>query len=94
MDAANLRATSLRAIDVGSQTYLEEDGEEFGAVREIAPEGRPEIVVYVENGGEFTVPADAVRSAHDGKVVLDRARLGRDLLDAVEHAHDREVPGL
>jgi len=89
-----MNPTSLAGVDVGWQAYLEEGGEEFGAVREVSPGGRPEIVVYIENGGEFSVPAEAVRSAHDGKVVLDRARLDRDLLDAIQHAHDREVPGL
>ena len=48
----------------------------------------------MENGGEFVIPAAAVRSAHDGKVVLDRARLDEAILDAIAHAHDREVSGL
>jgi hypothetical protein len=40
------------------------------------------------------VSVDAIRSAHDGKVVLDSARIDEDLLAAIAHAHDREVPGL
>jgi hypothetical protein len=84
----------LRAIRIGYQVYLKEGGEECGAVRDVAPRGRPEITVYVENGGEFDVPAGAVRSVHDGKVVLDRARLDSALRDAIAHAHDREEPGL
>jgi hypothetical protein len=55
---------------------------------------RSEIVIYVENAGEFTVSVDAVRSVHDGKVVLDGSRLDQRLLDAIAHAHDSEVPGL
>ena len=85
---------TLDAIQVGHQVFLEEGGEECGAVRDVAPHGRREIVVYVESAGEFVVPATAVRSAHDGKVLLDRARLEPDLVEAIEHAHDREVPGL
>jgi len=84
----------LRSVRVGDQVFLEEGGEECGAVRDVQPEGRAEIVVYVENGGEFAVAASTIRSAHDGKVVLDRDRLDRALLDAIAHAHDREVPGL
>ena len=83
----------LKAIEIGFQAYLEEGGEEFGAVREVAPAGRDEIVVYVENAGDFTVPLRAVRSVHDGKVVLDRAQLDQPLLDAIAHAHEREEPG-
>ena len=84
----------LRSVQVGDQVFLEEGGEECGAVRDVAPTGRPELAVYVENAGEFTVAASAVRSAHDGKVILDRTRLDQALLDAIAHAHDREVPGV
>ena len=84
----------LRSVQLGDQVFLEEGGEECGAVRDVAPDGRPELIVYVENAREFTVPASAVRSAHDGKVVLDRTGLDQALLDAIAHAHDREVPGL
>jgi len=83
----------LRSVEVGDQVFLEEGDEECGAVRDVAPEGRPELVVYVENAGEFVVPAAAVRSVHDGKVILERTRLDPALLDAIAHAHDREVPG-
>ena len=79
---------------IGDQIFLEESGEECGAVRDVRPEGRAEIVVYVENAGEFTVAASAIRSVHDGKVILDRDRLDLALQEAIAHAHDREVPGL
>jgi len=84
----------VKNIKVGDQAYLEEGGEECGAVREVAPGGRHEITVYVENAGDFGVSFDAIRSAHDGKVVLDRGRIDQRLLNAVKHAHDREEPGL
>ncbi len=84
----------LEAIDVGFQAYLDEGGEDFGAVREVAPDGRDEVVVYVENAGDFIIPLRAIRSAHDGKVVLEAAKLDQRLRDAIAHAHDREEPGL
>jgi hypothetical protein len=31
--------------------------EEFGAVRAVSPNGQPELVIYVENAGDFVVPA-------------------------------------
>jgi hypothetical protein len=49
--------------------------------RDVAPSGRNEITVYVENSGEFIVSSDAIRATHDGKVILDRARLDKPLLD-------------
>src|SRR5918993_928908 len=82
-----------RKIEIGSQVYLEEGGDPCGAVRDVRLENRDEITIYVENSGEFIVSLDAVGAAHDGKVILDRARLDQSLLDAVAHAHDAEVPG-
>ncbi len=84
----------LEGIEVGFQAYLEEGGEDFGAVREVAPDGRDEIIIYVENAGDFIVPVRAVASAHDGKVILRGDRLDQRLRDAIAHAHDREEPGL
>jgi hypothetical protein len=84
----------LSAIGVGFQVYLEEGGEECGAVRDVAPQSRDEIIVYIENAGDFVVPLSAIESAHDAKVVLDRTRLDPRMLEAIGHAHDREEPGL
>ena len=82
------------AVRVGFQVFIEEGAEECGAVRAVAPEGRAEIVVFIENAGDFTIAADAIRSAHDSKVILDPTRLDKDLLAAIGHAHDREESGL
>ncbi|MGZ3619650.1 MAG: hypothetical protein ACXVAA_04015 [Candidatus Binataceae bacterium] len=80
-------------IKVGYQTFISDGGEEFGAVREVAPNGRPELVIYVENAGDFTVPLDAVESVHFEKVILSCAKLDRRLRQAIGHAHDAEKPG-
>jgi len=61
-------------IEVGFQTFVSDGGEEFGAVRAVAPNGRPELVIYVENAGDFTVPLDAVESVHSGKVIFKCAQ--------------------
>ena len=63
-----------------------------GAVRQVAPHGRSEIVVYVENAGEFTVPLTAVKEVEAGKVVLDCGKLDMRLRHAIGHAHDAEDP--
>ena len=81
-------------IEIGSQVYLEEGGDPCGAVRDVRVGNRDEITIYVENSGDFIVPMDAVRAAHDGKVILERTRLNQSLIDTLAHAHDAEVPGL
>ena len=48
------------AIEIGYQAFVSDGGEEFGAVREVSPNGRPELVIYVENAGDFVVPLSAV----------------------------------
>jgi hypothetical protein len=78
-------------IGVGYQAFVTEGGEEFGAVRAVSRDGR-EITVYVENAGDFVVPASAVRSIHDEKVVFDADQLDPKLLEAIRHAHDAEDP--
>ncbi len=80
-------------IEVGFQAFISDGGEEFGAVREVAPGGRPELVIYVENKGDFTVPLTAVEAVHSEKVILNCARLDRRLRQAIGHAHDAEKPG-
>jgi len=80
-------------IEVGFQTFLSDGDEEFGAVRAVAPAGRSELVIYVENAGEFTVPIDAVESVHSGKVIFDCSKLDVRLRRAIGHAHDAEKPG-
>jgi len=80
-------------IEVGYQTFVSDGGEEFGAVRQVAPHGRPELVIYVENAGDFVVPLDAVEAVHSQKVILNCRKLERRLREAIGHAHEAEVPG-
>jgi hypothetical protein len=80
-------------IEVGYQAFLSDGGEEFGAVRAVAPAGRSEVVIYVENAGEFTVPIDAVEAVHSGKVIFACSKLDVKLRRAIGHAHDAEKPG-
>ena len=81
-------------IEVGFQTFTSDGGEEFGAVRKVAPGGRPELVIYVENAGDFTVPLDAVEAVHSEKVILKCSKLDRRLREAIGHAHEAEKRGL
>ncbi|HVM96560.1 MAG TPA: hypothetical protein VMT89_09235 [Candidatus Acidoferrales bacterium] len=78
-------------IEVGYQTYISDGGDEFGAVREITPEG---LWIYVENAGDFLVPLRAVQSVHSKKVIFECSKLDKELRQAIGHAHDAEEPGL
>jgi hypothetical protein len=80
------------AIEIGYQTFVSDGGEEFGAVREVSPNGRPELVIYVENAGEFVVPLSAVEAVHSQKVILTCRKLDHRLRQAIVHAHDAEEP--
>jgi hypothetical protein len=80
------------AIEVGYQTFVSDGGEEFGAVREVSPNGRTELVIYVENAGDFVVPLSAVAAVHSQKVILTCGKLDHRLRQAIGHAHDAEEP--
>jgi hypothetical protein len=41
-------------IEIGFQAYVSDGGEEFGAVRAIG-DHRGELIIYVENAGDFAV---------------------------------------
>jgi hypothetical protein len=79
-------------IEVGYQTFVSDGDVAFGAVRQVAPHGRPELVVYVENAGDFVVPLTAVEAVHAQKVILSCGKLDPELRDAIGHAHDAEEP--
>jgi hypothetical protein len=81
-----------KTIEEGFQVFVHDGEVAFGAVRQVAPGGRPQIVVYVENAGDFTVPISAVRDVHDEKVVLDGAKLEPRLREAIGCAHVAEDP--
>src|SRR3954470_13087702 len=57
-------------VSVGDHVFLEEGGEEVGAVRKVE---RDHLVVYIEAAGDFVVKGPEVKAVHYGKVVLDAA---------------------
>ena len=77
----------MSRVQIGDQVYLEEGGLPFGAVRGVQRHG---LNIYVENAGDFDIRAEAIRSIHDGKVVLLESRLGPSLRTAIAHAHTAE----
>lgn len=85
-------------IEARFQVFTSDGSEEFGAVRQVSPGGRPELVIYVENAGDLTIPLSAVDAVYvdavcSEKVVLNCAKVDRRLRHAIGHTHDDEEPG-
>jgi hypothetical protein len=81
----------LEQIREGSMVFVADGEEGIGAVREVRHHSS-ELVIFIENGGDFVVPASAVRAVHSDKVVLDLGKLDRDVRHAIGHARDSEDP--
>jgi hypothetical protein len=75
-------------VQVGDHVFLEEGGEEIGAVRKVA---KDHVVIYIEGSGDYTLTGPEIAAAHDGKLRLDPAKLPAELLDAARAAHDAET---
>ncbi|MDW2982072.1 MAG: hypothetical protein WBG81_10135 [Rhodanobacter sp.] len=78
-------------INEGSMVFVADGREGIGSVREIR-HGLPELLVYIENAGDFVVPMSAVKAIHSGKVILDFDHLDLRLRNAIRHARDSEDP--
>jgi hypothetical protein len=83
-------ARKLPLIEVGYQVFPTDGEEDFGAVREVAPGGRPEILVDIENSGDHVIPLDAVTTVTEQKVIVDVRKLPEEIRKAIQHAHDAE----
>jgi hypothetical protein len=80
-------------IEVGFQAFVTDSPDDFGAIRGLSKDGL-ELTVYVENAGDFVIPASAVVSVQSEKVTFDCKKLDSKLRKAIGHAHDGEQPGL
>jgi hypothetical protein len=76
-------------IQEGFDVFLHDGGKAIGAVRQIRER---EIVIYVENAGDFEVPLGAIMDAHSEKVILDSRKLDAKLKEAIWRAHSVEDP--
>ena len=76
-------------VEVGQMVFVAEGEMGVGGVREVRD---VEIVVNIQNAGDFVLPMSAVRDVHDGKVVLALDRLEAPVLEALRHVHDAESP--
>ncbi|HSS13555.1 MAG TPA: hypothetical protein VLL04_06675 [Rhizomicrobium sp.] len=78
-------------IREGFDVFLHDGEKTFGAVRQVR---KHELVVYVENAGDFEIPISAVKNTESGKVILDSAQLDPKLKEAIRRAHMGEDPNI
>jgi hypothetical protein len=78
-------------IEPGFMVFLADGEDGIGAVREVR-RSPAELLIYIENAGEFVVPTSAVAAVHSGKVILDSTRVGMRVRDALAGARDSEDP--
>ncbi|HKU55318.1 MAG TPA: hypothetical protein VJP60_08125 [Rhizomicrobium sp.] len=78
-------------IREGFDVFLHDGEKTFGAVRQVR---KHELVVYVENAGDFEIPLSAIQDAQAGKVILDSAKLDPKLKEAIGRAHIGEDPNI
>lgn len=77
----------MERIEVGYHVFLSDGGAAVGAVRAVEKE---RLLINIENGGDFRVPFDAVRTVHSQKVLLDWGKLDEPLQQALLHTTDEE----
>jgi len=76
--------------EVGQMVFVTDGEVGVGAVREVR-EDASEFVINIQNGGDFVLPMDAVKDVHFGKVVLNVARLPKEVREALRHPHAAEL---
>ncbi|WP_372359622.1 hypothetical protein [Xanthomonas axonopodis] len=80
----------MQQIEIGQMVFLRDGEVGVGAVRDIRNDG-DKLVINIENGGDFVLPASVVRDVHSGKVMLDVDKLPDDVRNALRHPHDNEL---
>ena len=78
-------------IQAGDMVFVSDGQVGIGAVREVRPDSA-QIVVNIENGGDFVLPIEVVRDVHSGKVLLDVDKLDAPVREALRHVHEAEDP--
>jgi hypothetical protein len=79
------------AIEEGDMVFVVDGEDGVGSVRRVLA-GGDAYVIYIENGGDFEIPASAIRTVHSGKVILNLDRLASPVLEAIGNARKSEYP--
>ena len=76
-------------IEEGFMVFVADGEMGVAAVREVRND---ELVINIQNAGDFVIPASAVRDVHSKKVVLNVDRLEPEVREALKHVHENEDP--
>src|SRR5262249_46378388 len=80
----------LPLIEVGYEVFLGDGAGAFGAVRVVAPGGRPRLLVNGEGDGDVHIPLSAVEKVVQKRVVVRWDALEPDVQGAIKHSADQE----
>jgi hypothetical protein len=80
---------AAKVVQEGFDVFVHEGDKAIGAVRKVTAHA---LVIYVENGGDFTVPLSSIQDVDEDKVVLNRGKLDLRLKQAIVLAHKGEDP--
>lgn len=67
--------------------YLHDGDVAIGAVRGMSGN---DLIIYIENAGDFTLPRSVVQDVHEHKVILDGSKLDAKVRTAISRAHAAE----
>ena len=67
--------------------FLHDGDVAIGAVRGMSGN---DVIIYIENAGDFTLPRSAVKDVHEHKVILDGSKLDAKIRTAIGRAHAAE----
>ena len=74
------------AIEAGDDVYVD-DGVIIGHVRRA---NTRDVIVFVEDNGDFTLPRDTVKAAGNNAITLLCAKLPLEMRAAIGHLHGEE----
>jgi hypothetical protein len=67
--------------------FLHDGDVAIGAVRGMSGS---DVIIYIENAGDFTLPRSAVKDVHEHKVILDSGKLDDKVRAVIARAHSAE----
>lgn len=82
----------MEKIQEGFEVFIADGTKAVGTVRKISQQHPQSMTIYFENAGDRSVPLEAVSDVHSEKVILDLAKLDREMRNAIRHVHDAEDP--
>jgi hypothetical protein len=82
----------ITKIGEGFEVFIADGQHAVGTVRRVSAKHPKEVLIYFENAGDRSVPAEAIAEVHAEKVILDPAKLDRRTREAIKHVHDAEDP--